>query len=75
MKVKNPLGHTSMKHHLYAVQALYYEQVQQGHPDKWSECYTVLGKQIMSICERQVKKISYRIMKKKTIICVSRIML
>ena len=56
MKVKNPLGHTSMKHHLYAVQALYYEQVQQGHRDKWSECYTTLCKEIMSICEKRVKK-------------------
>ena len=33
MKIKNPLGYTSMKHHLYAVQALHLEQVQSGKPD------------------------------------------
>ena len=57
LNVKKPLGHTSMKHHLYAVQQLHHEQVERGKTTVWSQCYTLAGQQIMTICEKRVKLI------------------
>ena len=55
MKVKDPLGYTSVKHHLYAVQALHYEQMQDGIVENWNDCYSIVARQIVAICRKQKK--------------------
>ena len=55
MKVKDPLGYTSVKHHLYAVQALHYEQMQDGIVENWNDCYSIVARQIVAICRKRKK--------------------
>ena len=52
MKVKNALGNMSVKHHLYAVQALHYEQMQDRIVENWNQCYSIVARQIMAICRK-----------------------